>query len=172
MRTETSAWESALSMLLKPRLLLQGFVEYFSAWVFTRPWLRLMFFNSPIILLTLTAAGLVVYGSMLDNRTLVERYADWTNEELPQALGDRVSSDSSKADSSVDGGASAETVTPSGTATDNVGTVTTNNSGTDQPTGGTDAGQSATNRDSTRGLSNIGDVSAYGELLLRRLLQL
>lgn len=140
MDTEKSALENALSILLKPRLLLQGVVEYGSAWIFTRHWIRSAILYSPIGLLIIGAVATVVTGAWTDRNTLTERYADWIQEELPVALADSDSLNDETRSKTIAPEESAQTE-------DNSTTIGI-------------------------GLDEIGEVSQYGQLLLRRMLLL
>lgn len=148
-----SAWEATFKLLLKPRLLLQAIVEYFSAWVFTRRWLLWILLLSPAWILIVAITGLVSYGALIDRGELAQRYADWIEEEIPTA--DLDASGTSETDDQATGDAeatpAAETPSPPPSATD-----------------------SSPDQDilSDAGLESLKDVSQYGDLLLRRLLVL
>ncbi len=79
-------FEAAITLLSRPQLLLQGTVEYFLAWIFTRSWWRLFWIHSAWIVLLAVVIGLVSYGAFLSRQTLGDRYSDWVAEELPEAL--------------------------------------------------------------------------------------
>ncbi len=145
-------FEAAITLLSRPQLLLQGTVEYLLAWVFTRSWWRLFLIHSTWIVLLAAVVGLVSYGAFLSRQTLGDRYSDWVAEELPEALRSAdenapTGSSSSRPAKTVAAAESAS-VSETGTASD----------GTTAPK--EVAGQEAET------------VSRYGDLLLRRLLQL
>lgn len=133
-------WQTAFDLMLKPRLLLQGVVEYLSAWVFTRRWLLWFFLLAPAWLLVAAALILIGLGYSISNNDLALRYADWIESEVPTA---NLESDSA------DDIESSETVGP-------------------EHSGAPDL----KNDDSLTAEDGVGDVTQYGELLLRRLLQL
>ncbi|MCA9158482.1 MAG: hypothetical protein KDA72_09155 [Planctomycetales bacterium] len=151
--TPTGRFDTVITLLSRPLLLLQGSVEYMLAWTFTRSWWRLLLVNAPWALLCAASVGLVGYGALLSRQTLAQRYSDWVAEELPEALrrtdenAPRITEDAEKK------GTAVEDSDASGQASD-----------VDEK-GDADAldGQGA--KDSEL-------VSGYGELLLRRLLQL
>ncbi|HBE67777.1 MAG TPA: hypothetical protein DDW52_06475, partial [Planctomycetaceae bacterium] len=61
MDEDSTALQTAFSFLLRPRLLLQGVVEYIMAWAFTRRWLLWIFLLLPAWALAATAIGLTWY---------------------------------------------------------------------------------------------------------------
>ncbi len=149
-------FETFITLLSRPLLLLQGAVEYMLAWSFTRSWWRLLLVNAPWILLLATSVGLVTYGALLSRQSLAQRYSDWVAEELPEAL--RRTEENAPAQT---GDANAE---------DEVKKTTT-----------VGASDQSDKKSDTAEIVDPGDepdaadselVSGYGELLLRRLLQL
>lgn len=135
-------WETSFGLLLKPRLLLQGVVEYFSAWVFTRRWLLWFFLLTPAWLLIVAALILVSLGYSTSNNDLAIRYADWIKSEVPTA---NLESDTAEDSKPTEQGTKELANLPDKTGDDSLDI--------EDPDG-------------------IGDVTQYGELLLRRLLQL
>lgn len=135
-------WETTFGLLLKPRLLLQGVVEYFSAWIFTRRWLLWFFLLIPAWLLVAAAFILVSLGYSTSNNDLAIRYADWIESEVPSA---NLESDTTEDNNSTEPGAEERA--------DTAGSNTDDSLDIEDPDG-------------------VGDVTQYGELLLRRLLQL
>ncbi len=84
--TDPVEQRSQLSEILSnPFQAAQGFIEYCLAWVFTRHWYALLGYL-PVLLILSTLGGLAVYGWSIDNETLVQRYAQWSDAEL----GDKV----------------------------------------------------------------------------------
>lgn len=142
MDSKESGWESAVTMAFRPRLLLQGVVEYLMAWSFTRHWLWLFFLYAPVWLLLGTVVGLVSYGASFGNQTLVERYGEWVSDEIPEALAE-VDDQATTSSSSEE---SAKTEPDS------------------QPTSNEVAPEDATDKHEK--------ITGLGDLLLRRLLQL
>jgi tetratricopeptide (TPR) repeat protein len=74
-----SLWE----MLTNPYRTMQGFIEFFLAWLFTRQWLAVLGLL-PVILLLVTLGGLLLCGWLVDKNTLVTRYASWVEAELKE----------------------------------------------------------------------------------------
>ncbi len=145
--SQENAWETALTLLFRPRLLLQGVVEYGLAWSFTRGWWRLLLIHFLTLALLLCGAGLVAYGVSLSRRTLVERYGELVAAELPEALR-QLDEDSPTVASGKEKTAEADSASVSeGEPQDSSPKITQ-----DKPA------------------EKV--VSQYGELLLRRLLQL
>ena len=68
-------------LLAHPYRTLQGAIEYFLAWLFTRRWIALLGFM-PVLLLLSILLGIAMYGWSTDDRTLARRYAEWSKEEL------------------------------------------------------------------------------------------
>ena len=73
-----------LDMFSNPFRTAQGFIEYFLAWLFTRPWRAVLGFLPVVLLLTATV-GLAFYGWSIDDRKLVSRYVQWSDAELNSA---------------------------------------------------------------------------------------
>jgi len=121
---------------LRPRMVLQGSLEYFFTWIFTRQWWSAIFFCAPFGLFAVASLALVTYGSWLDRATLVERYGEWVDEELPDVM-QHLSEDATQNDDED----SQETSREDGDLSDSQ-----------------DVAEE--------------EVTAYGEMLLRRLLQL
>ncbi|MEO8270197.1 MAG: hypothetical protein ABI557_10765 [Aureliella sp.] len=146
-QTTEGRFDAAITLLSRPLLLLQGVVEYFLAWSYTRSWFRLLLINAPWMLLLAASVGLVGYGVTINPQTLGERYSDWVAEELPEALRSTNEGAPSKIDDSAKKEASPEEKDVA-RSTENVDPLEEQN----------------------REASEL--VSGYGELLLRRLLQL
>lgn len=149
-----NSWDEAITLLFRPRLLLQGVVEYLMAWSFTRcRWRLLLIYSLPLILL-LASVGLVGYGLSLSNRTLAERYDQWVAEEIPDAIRELESADQSAS--------RPEPGQSSGTPRDSGSTTASSGSPENDPQVKNDKNQAPVDR----------LVSPFGDLLLRRLLQL
>lgn len=148
-------FEAIITILSRPRVLLQGTIEYLLAWSFTRSWWRLLMVHAPWIMLLTAFTGIVVYGSLLSRATLAERYSEWVAQELPEALR---STDENAAPSKATAGDTAQAESPEESPAE---------AGSDA------ANQSADASPLVEPLAGDADlVSGYGELLLRRLLQL
>lgn len=147
----TGRFDAIITILSRPRLVLQGTIEYLMAWSFTRSWWRLLLIHSPWILLVAGATGIVVYGNLIGRSTLVQRYGDWVAEELPEAL------------RSADENAAPPQAGDSGAA-DAESNVDPNADTTSQ------SADSSPLKEQLDGDTDL--VTGYGELLLRRLLQL
>lgn len=145
-RQTPGRFDAIITMISRPRLLLQGTIEYLLAWSFTQPWWRLLALHAPWFLLVAAFTGLVAYGNMLSRSTLAQRYGDWVAEELPEAL------------RSTDEDASPKSAALSD-ATETQPTSQEKTPAADPPVD-----------EQIGGDGNL--VSRYGELLLKRLLQL
>ena len=139
-------FETLVTLLSRPRLLLQGTIEYMLAWSFTRSWWQLLLVHAPWILLLAASIGLIGYGASLSRQTLGQRYSDWVAEELPEALR---RSDDNAPTKTEEAPAAAPPVQPDAS----------------------DTAQKGDPRDA-QAAEESELVSGYGELLLRRLLQL
>ncbi|MEZ6149202.1 MAG: hypothetical protein R3C09_03700 [Pirellulaceae bacterium] len=149
--TPRGRFDTVITLLSRPLLLLQGSVEYMLAWTFTRSWWWLLLVNAPWIILLGASVGLVGYGASLSRQTLAQRYSDWVAEELPEALR-RTDENAPRITEEVEKeGAAVEDSDGSGQASD--------------------AAEKVDALDE-QGAKDDELVSGYGELLLRRLLQL
>ncbi|MEM8736193.1 MAG: tetratricopeptide repeat protein [Planctomycetota bacterium] len=92
METLPTAWETFFEQIRRPRLLLQGVVEYGSAWVFTRRWLGLLLYL-PFLLVFGGACALALLGSWVEPKSLASTYLELAEEEV-------TSSDTAGADDS------------------------------------------------------------------------
>ncbi|GAB5404465.1 MAG: hypothetical protein Aurels2KO_26960 [Aureliella sp.] len=152
-----SLWATLFGLLLKPRLLLQGTVEYFSAWIFTRRWLLWILLLIPAWSLVLGSIALCSMGYAISDLDLAKRYAAWIEEEIPTAnLAVSTESSSGAAEAENDGAKSSGE--PEEAPTEE-----------QQKTLEEDTANSP--EASEDGLVEVGDVTPYGDLLLRRLLQ-
>lgn len=166
---DSTPFQTAFSFLLRPRLLLQGVVEYMMAWAFTRRWLLWFFLLLPAWALAATAVGLTWYGFSIPDRDLATQYAEWIEVELPDAPGTPTTEGGTAPDDGevASNGESETTADPAG---DDLEESTNAEGGT--------ANASSTNEtlfDDERlgeALADIEEVTPYGDLLLRRLLQI
>ncbi len=158
MVTAKSEWDTTLSLAFRPRLLLQGIVEYISGWFFTRNWLWMLVLYSPAAIIVGAAAGVVGYGAFLSQETLVQRYSEWIDEELPLALSALEEEGGEEALSDVPADESA-----TGSSESKGEPSTEESQSASEPTESSDTSPSE---------ADLESVSAFGELLLRRLLQL
>lgn len=149
----TGRVDAIITILSRPRLLLQGTIEYLLAWSFTRSWGRLLLVHAPWMLLLAACTGIVVYGSLLSRSTLAQRYGEWVAEELPEALRS-TDENAAPAKAGAGGAATGESEMASAANADS-----TNPSASGSPL-------------DEQLDSNLALVSRYGDLLLRRLLQL
>lgn len=153
METADSKLDGFLSMLFRPRLLLQGCVEFASAWLFTRKWLLGALINSPLILLGGGAIVLTVWGTFLGDNFLVERYSTWIEKEIPQTLASLDKESELQGETTEEAGVPAE--------------------GTQDEESNADADeQDGENEAESAGEDQTEEVTDLGQLLLRRLLQL
>jgi hypothetical protein len=152
--------DAAITILSRPHLLLQGTVEYFLAWIFTRRWWSLFWIHSAWIVLLTAVVGLVGYGAFLSRQTLGDRYSDWVEEELPEVL--RSSDENAPSPSAPSQPASAI----ASSATDGQQA----SSDGDNPEANGSSGSPSADGQTTD--TDAESVSQYGDLLLRRLLQL
>lgn len=157
MDTAESKLDSFLSILFRPRLLLQGCVEFASAWLFTRKWLVGALLNTPLLLLGGAALVLTVWGTFLGDNVLVERYNGWIQEEMPRTLAS-LEEESNVTEDSAESGGTKETDNGDSGQEDDV------------------EASSDSEGDESQGASEENveeeEVTEYGQLLLRRLLQL
>jgi tetratricopeptide (TPR) repeat protein len=183
MEPQASRWDAFLHVLIRPRLLVQGLIEYALAWFFTRSWFRLFAVNLPILVLLLAAAGLISYGASLSQSTLAQRYLEWIELELPNAM--RSIADDTDQDKSSPGVEPAANEDPSADTeavrladSANASDQATQSDESSQADGAAEAEQdSSGNSPEKRATAKVKDgdaeeVTPYGELLLRRLLQL
>jgi hypothetical protein len=183
MEPQASRWDAFLHVLIRPRLLVQGLIEYALAWFFTRSWFRLFAVNLPILVLLLAAAGLIGYGASLSQSTLAQRYLEWIELELPNAM--RSIADDTDQDKSSPGVEPAANEDPSADTeavrladSANASDQATQSDESSQADGAAEAEQdSSGNSPEKRATAKVKDgdaeeVTPYGELLLRRLLQL
>ncbi len=156
-----SPWATTFGLLLKPRLLLQGVVEYFSAWVFTRRWLVWFLLMTPAWTLLLGSIVLCSLGYAISDNDLAQRYAAWIEDEIPTA--NLVSSESIAAGDSEPTSESEQESTSDSSDTDSPAQ--------EEEADASDNEQAESADSQSQGIEDIGDVTPYGDLLLRRLLQ-
>lgn len=142
MRDSSSAFDSLLHYVFRPRLLLQGLMQYAIDWLYTRHWGG-VFPLVPVLVLLVVGLSLVTYGNWMSQKELVIQYIDLASAEVEGLK-----------DDSLNGGQ---------------GDVNVPEQSESQ--GGEDdlAGQSASSKVE---LLKEEEVSDFGELLLRRILQL